>query len=482
MHLIDFIAIAPIIILAATAAAVMLLIAFHRHHGATALLAFTGLAVAFAALAAAARLTPRAVTPLFVVDQYAIFFMGLILAATMITVLLSYGYLKQLNGRREEFYLLLLVAALGSAVLVTSCHFASFFLGLEILSVSLYALVAYTRYRAISIEAGIKYLVLAAVSSAFMLYGVALIYATLGTLDFTRIAAQVQASQGSGQSIILLAGLGLVIVAIGFKLAVVPFHMWTPDIYQGAPAPVTAFVASVSKGAMVALLVRLFAPIGLNQYDVLFSIFAVLALASMVIGNILALMQTNIKRMLAYSSIAHMGYLLVAFLAGGRFAILAVTFYLVAYFISILGCFGVISVLSGKDRDADGLDDFQGLFFSNPWLTTVFTVMLLSLAGIPMTAGFIGKFYIVAAGVRGSLFLLVITLVLTSGIGLFYYLRVIIAMYSRPSEKALALESPHRLAASGSLALAVLTGLLFWMGMLPTAFIGLISRMIGGFL
>ena len=475
----DFIAIAPLVILAATAAGVMLIIACCRHHGATAALTFGGLTAAFAALPAAAPLTPLPVTPLLIVDPYAICFIGLILAATMITVLLSYGYLRQQTGHREEFYLLLLVAALGSAVLVTSRHFAAFFLGLEILSVSLYALVAYTRFRSISIEAGIKYLVLAAVSSAFMLYGMALIYADLGVLGFVGIAAQIQASQSGGQSVILVAGLGLVIVAMGFKLAVVPFHMWIPDIYQGSPAPVTGFVASVSKGAMVALLVRLFSPIDLNQFHGLFTIFAALALASMVAGNILALMQTNIKRLLAYSSIAHMGYLLVAFLAGGRFAVSAVTFYLVVYSISILGCFGVITVLSGKDRDAETMDDFQGLFFTHPWLTAVFTVMLLSLAGIPMTAGFVGKFYIVSAGVGGGLWLLVISLVLTSGMGLFYYLRVLIAMYTLPSGKTLLDESPHQMAASGSLALSVLVVLLFWVGILPTFFIELIRGMIG---
>ncbi|MFZ2632052.1 MAG: NADH-quinone oxidoreductase subunit N [Desulfosalsimonadaceae bacterium] len=475
----DFIAIAPLVILALTAAGVMLLIACCRHHGATAALTFAGLTASFAALPAAARLTPLSITPLLVVDQYAIFFIGLILAATMITVLLSYGYLRQQNGHREEFYLLLLVAAFGSTVLVTSRHFAAFFLGLEILSVSLYALVAYTRFRSISIEAGIKYLVLAAVSSAFMLYGMALIYADLGVLDFVGIAAQIQASQGGGQSVILVAGLGLVIVAMGFKLAVVPFHMWIPDIYQGAPAPVTGFVASVSKSAMAALLVRLFSPIDLNQFHALFGIFAALALASMVVGNILALMQANIKRLLAYSSIAHMGYLLVAFLAGGRFAVSAVAFYLVAYSISILGCFGVITVLSGKDRDAETMDDFQGLFFTHPWLTAVFTVMLLSLAGIPMTAGFVGKFYIVSTGAGSGLWLLVIALVLTSGIGLFYYLRVIIVMYSRPSEKALAVESPYIIAMSGSLALSVLVVFLFWLGILPDSVIELIRRMTG---
>jgi len=479
MHLIDFVAIAPLIILGVAVVAVMMLIALYRHHGATAIMTFAGLAAAFSALPAANAVSPRSITPLLVSDQYGIFFTGLILAVTLVTVLISYAYLERQTGHREEFYLLMLTAVLGSVVLVLSSHFASFFLGLEILSVSLYTLIAYTRSRTQSIEAGIKYLVLAAVSSAFMLFGIALIYAEQGVLDFSHVVTLMQSVPGNSQSLAFMAGLGLVIVAVGFKLAVVPFHMWTPDIYQGAPAPVTGFVASVSKGAMVALLVRLFGPLGSGQSDLLFGVFAAMAVASMVTGNILALKQANIKRLLAYSSIAHMGYLLVAFLAGGRFSVSAVTFYLAVYSISILGCFAVISLLSGKDRDADTMEDFQGLFFSHPWLTAVFTAMLLSLAGIPLTAGFVGKFYIVTAGAKNTLWFLVIVLVLTSGIGLFYYLRVIIAMYTRSPENAPVHGLPYPMAMSGTLALAILTGFLFWFGMLPSAFIELIAQMVG---
>jgi len=467
----DFIAISPIIMLAGTAAAVMLLIALRRNHGATAALTTTGLAASLAVLLIAARVAPRQVTPLFTIDPFAIFFTGLILGATIVSVLLAYGYMERLSGLQEEFYLLLVVAALGSVVLVASRHFASFFLGLEILSVSLYALVAYTRSRVFSIEAGIKYLVLAAVSSAFMLYGTALIYADQGSLDFVRIAELIQKFHGNDLSMTLLAGTGLVIVAVGFKLAVVPFHMWTPDIYQGAPAPVTGFVASVSKGAMAALLVRLFAPIDLHHCAAMFGIFAGFAVASMLAGNLLALMQANVKRMLAYSSIAHMGYLLVAFLVGGRFAVSAVAFYITAYCIGILGCFGVISLLSDKDRDADSMEDFRGLFFTRPWLAAVFTAMLFSLAGIPMTAGFIAKFYVAAAGIKDALWLLVIVLVLTSGVGLFYYLRVIIIMYERKPAGAPAPLSLHVPDAPGNIALAFLLICLLWLGIVPPAFL-----------
>jgi NADH-quinone oxidoreductase subunit N len=254
--------------------------------------------------------------------------------------------------------------------------------------------------------------------------------------------------------------------------------MWTPDIYQGAPAPVTAFVASVSKGAMVALLVRLFAPIDLNQQDAMFSVFAGLAIASMVVGNVLGLLQSNIKRLLAYSSIGHMGYILVAFLANGNFAISAVTFYLVAYTFTILGCFGVISVLSGQDRDADAMEDFQGLYFRFPWLTGIFTVMLLSLAGIPLTAGFVGKFYIMTAGVKDGLWVLIFFLVLSSGIGLFYYLRVIIVMYRHPSGKEYTNEMPCKMATLSSLSLTFLVIIVLLLGILPASFIELINRTI----
>ena len=194
-----------------------------------------------------------------------------------------------------------------------------------------------------------------------------------------------------------LVGVGLIIVGFSFKLALVPFHLWTPDVYQGAPAPVTAFVATVSKGAMFALLVRYFSVVDLRSHHALVIVFTLLAIASMVVGNLLALLQHNVKRLLAYSSIAHLGYLLVAFLASSVLATTAVTFYLVAYFVTTLGAFGVVTVLSTGEREAESLDDYRGLVVRRPWLAALFTAMLLSLAGIPLTAGFVGKFYLTVA-------------------------------------------------------------------------------------
>ena len=230
----------------------------------------------------------------------------------------------------------------------------------------------------------------------------------------------------------MIAGLSMMVVGIGFKLAVAPFHLWAPDVYQGAPAPVTAFVSTVSKGAVVALLLRLFTPAAIQTATPLFLVFTIIAAVSMIAGNLLALLQNNVKRILAYSSIAHLGYILVAFLAGGARAVDSVTFYLITYFIANLGCFGVITVLSSPGKEMESLDDYRGLSRRNPWLAGVFAVMVLSLAGLPLTAGFIGKFYLALAGVGAALWTLVIILVLTSTIGLYYYLRILAALFVGP--------------------------------------------------
>jgi NADH-quinone oxidoreductase subunit N len=360
-------------------------------------------------------------------------------------------------------------------VLAASSHFVSFFIGLEILSVSLYTLIAYTRNE-LNIEAGVKYLVLAAASSAFLLFGIALLYGETGTMDLSLMASGAGA-QGINNGM-LLTGLALVLTGVGFKLAVAPFHMWTPDVYEGAPAPVTAFIATVSKGGVFALLLRYFIQIDVHAYPSLFRAVAFIAVVSMFAGNLLALLQNNVKRILAYSSIAHLGYLLVAFLAGGVMRVAAVTFYLVAYFITTLGAFGVITVLSGKERDADAMDDYRGLSRRRPWLALIFSAMLFSLAGIPLTAGFIGKFYIVAAGAGSALWPLVITLVVNSAIGLYYYLRIIVAVYAQPAEEEGSPVSP--LSLTGTLVLAVLTILLLWLGVYPEPLMEMIHLMTTG--
>src|SRR5205823_6514881 len=215
---------------------------------------------------------------------------------------------------------------------------------------------------------------------------------------------------------------------LGFKLAVVPFHMWTPDVYEGAPAPVTAFVATVSKGAVVALLLRYLVQTGASTYRPVLLALSLIAVASMLVGNVLALLQHNVKRLLAYSSIAQLGYLLVALVAGGPRAAEAVTYYMVAYMVTTLCAFGSVTVLSGTTADADTLEVYRGLFWRRPGVAVVLAAALLSLAGMPLTAGFVGKFYVLAAGVESALWLLVVLVVCNSALGLFYYLRLVVTM------------------------------------------------------
>jgi NADH-quinone oxidoreductase subunit N len=313
----------------------------------------------------------------------------------------------------------------------------------------------------------------------------ALVYAELGTMSLNAFA-HLHVTGGPAETSLLIGGFALIIVGIGFKLGVVPFHMWTPDVYQGAPAPVTAFVATVSKGAMVALLLRYFRQVSLTPHDTVWIIFAIIAAASMIAGNLLALLQANVKRLLAYSSIAHLGYILVAFLAVGRTAAVAVGFYLVAYFVTTLGAFGVVSELSGAEgRDADRIDDYRGLAARRPLLAATFAVSLFSLAGIPLTVGFLGKFYVVTAGAGSRLWWLLIVLVVSSTIGLYYYTRIVVAMYVQQPAGELSMSGMHgsnTLAGSraGDSVLVVVTGLILFLGIYPSPLIRLLEHVVAG--
>jgi len=474
----DLIALLPLLIVAGTAVVLMLAIAVRRSHPFAAGVSLVGLAAAFISLWVASPRLPRRVTMLLTMDHYAVFYIGLMTAACFAVALLSYNYFQSREVYPEELYVLLLTATLGSSILAASSHFASFFLGLEILSVSLYALVSYLCNRLLPVEAGIKYLILGASSSAFLLLGMALVYANGGTMEFGRALAT---AANALDSPMLLAGIALIITGIGFKLAVVPFHMWAPDIYQGAPAPVTAFLASVSKGGMYALVFRFFYSSGVHEVRLLSIVFSVIAIASMIAGNVLALLQNNVKRILAYSSIAHMGYILVAFQAGGAAGVEGATFYLVAYFITIIGAFGIVTVMSGSVADAETLADYRGLFWNRPVLSLFFTVMLLSLAGIPLTAGFLAKFYVLSAGASSAVWTLVLVLVASSGIGVFYYLRIIVMLYSRvPEEGKGALIRPVRLTPFSGVVLLALVILLLWFGIYPGPLLNLIRASVAG--
>lgn len=473
MNTTDLLALSPMIIVAVTAVCVMLLAAFCRSHGTVALATQAGLLLSFAALGVAGSYAPRDVTPLIVVDDYALYFTGLILAATSAVAALAYDYVERRARLPEEFYVLLLTASLGGLVLVASRHFASFFLGLELLSVPLFAMVAYQKDQWRPLEAGTKYLILGGVSSAFLLLGMALVYAGVGSLSFERITASLGGSGAVGPYV--LAGFALILAGLCFKLSLVPFHMWVADVYEGAAAPVSAYIATVSKGSVFALLLRYVVDTGAYRSHTVALMVTVVAVASMLAGNLLALLQASIKRVLAYSSVAHMGYLLVALLAGSGVAVEAVGYYLAAYFVTVIGAFGVVTLLSGDPGrvDTDSVEDYQGLFWRRPWLAGVLTAMLLSLAGIPVTMGFVAKFYALAAGISGSLWTLVYVLIVASAIGLYYYLRIVVALYRPVSERlreAPQFPSPF----GGGMVVAVTAVLLLWLGVYPAPLIDLL--------
>lgn len=426
----------PLLIVTAAVVLAMLAVAVRRHHGLTAGIVAAGLAGAAVAAAVMMGWEPRQVTPLLVVDGYSLFFTILCCLAALGVAAQSVPYLRDLDDRREEYHLLLGMATIGALVMAGSNHFAGALLGLETLSMSLYGMLAYPLHAARPakhpLESAVKYLVLSAVATAFILFGMALVYAQTGSLGFAGLPSATGTDAGLTAAAVLL-----IVAGVAFKLSLAPFHLWTPDVYEGAPAPAAACLATVGKAAAAALLLRLLLDAGALRSGPAAAALAALAGASMLIGNLLALRQENVKRILGYSSIAHMGYLLVAFVAGGRSsgaaAVEAAAFYLAAYVVTTIGAFGVVSLVSSSARELDAVSDYRGLFWRSPWAAAVFTAMLLSLAGIPLTVGFIGKFYLFYAAVETGLWALLAALVVGSGIGLYYYLRIVYQMTLPPA-------------------------------------------------
>jgi len=420
------------------------------------------------------------VTPLLIIDEYSLFFTGITSLTAILVALLSYPYFADLDDHKEEYFLLLGLATVGAIVMVSSNHYVSAILGIETLSMSLYGMVAYPsnsdKSVKFSLEASVKYLILSAAASGFMLFGIALIYAQTGTLAFESVLA-VGGTPGltSGFTI---AALILLFVGVAFKLSLAPFHMWTPDVYEGAPLPATTYLATVGKMAMFIVFLRLVMDTQALQLESITFVISMIAVVSMLVGNLLALLQSNLKRILAYSSIAHMGYLLIAlvatYMSSGSVGIEAITFYLIAYVIMSLGAFGVASVISSSTNEFDAVEDYTGLFWRNPILAALFTGMLLSLAGIPLTVGFVGKFYIFFAGVESELWFLIGALIIGSGIGLYYYLRVIYKMIL-PQEQREKFDISTSQNFAPNSALLLLSILMILFGVYPTPLISIIE-------
>jgi NADH-quinone oxidoreductase subunit N len=361
-------------------------------------------------------------------DNFALFFSFVLIIATILVILISMKYISLQNANVGEYYALLLLALSGMLIMVSSTDLIVIFLGLEILSMSSYALAGLKRGDEKSSEAALKYFLLGSFASAFLVYGLALLYGVSNSSNISVIIKHFQTE--SGLSLMSYAGLGLVIVGFGFKIAVVPFHMWTPDVYQGAPTPITAFFSIGPKAVGFAVLVRLLYPfwdVAFNS-EVIFSLLWLISALTMIIGNLIALRQTNIKRMLAYSSIAHAGYLMVAILSRDNSSLL---FYFVVYLFMNIGAFAAVIALGKKDKEYLELDDYAGIGFKYPWIGATFAVFLFSLAGFPPTGGFLAKFYVFSAAVREGLVSLVVIGVLASLVSVYYYLRVIVYMYMR---------------------------------------------------
>jgi NADH-quinone oxidoreductase subunit N len=472
----DVLAILPLIITGGAVIILMVLIAIVRSHILTLTMMIISLGASLASIFIFDQSQSKQVAQLLIVDGYARFFLVLIYCAALIVSVQSYGYIRQKKNVREEYYVFLLTALLGSAVLVCSTHFASLFVGIELLSMSLYILIAYAGTRQ-NIEAGIKYFVPTAVSIAFLLFGAALIYGSTKTMRFHGLSTVISGSNQAAP-LLFLMGAGMFLIGIFFKLAVVPFHFWVPDVFEGSPAPVTAFLATVSKGAVFAVLARYFSAIDILEHGSLFYIFASVAAASMFLGNITALMQNNVKRILAYSSIAHFGYLLITVIVGGSTGLAAAVFYLTAYFITTLTAFSIITFLSSGETDLENIDDYRGLVVRHPFFAGGLTLAMLSLAGIPLTAGFIAKFYVLAAGAEMKLWALLVILVINSAIGLFYYLRVVAALYTTASAELRIGKEQTSFGPSfswiGGLAFAMLFVSLLYLGIWPGKIVQLI--------
>ncbi|MBP2198482.1 MULTISPECIES: NADH-quinone oxidoreductase subunit NuoN [Pantoea] len=432
----QLIALLPLLIVGLTVVVVMLSIAWRRNHFVNATLTVIGLNLALLSLWFVAHVGPMDVTPMLRVDGYSIFYTGLVMLASLATCTFAYPWLAGFPDNKDEFYLLVLIAALGGIVLASANHLAALFIGIELLSLPLFGLIGYAFRQKRSLEAALKYTILSAAASSFLLFGIALIYADSGSLSFVQLGKSLNDSMM--QQPLLLVGLGMMIIGLGFKLSLVPFHLWTPDVYQGAPAPVSTFLATASKIAIFGVIMRLFMYAPVTDSEAVRTVLGVIAFVSILFGNLMAISQSNIKRLLGYSSIAHLGYLLVALISvkTHQLSLETAGVYLAGYLFSSLGAFGVVSLMSSPYRgpDADTLYSYRGLFWHRPILSAVMTIMMLSLAGIPMTLGFIGKFYVIASGVNAHLWWLTGAVVAGSAIGLYYYLRVTVSLYLSPPE------------------------------------------------
>lgn len=410
---------------------------------------------------------------MLLLDKFSLFFAALFAFILAMTVLISGAYLRREENRHSEYYALLCFTVTGAMLMAGAGDMLVLFIGIELLSIPLYILAGFQRRKPESTEAALKYFLLGAFATGFLLYGIALVYGATGQLSLVGIADHLISHGITTEEPILLLGLIFLVVAFGFKISVVPFHMWTPDVYQGAPTSITAFMAAAPKAAGLAVVLRVFIVAFPMEQEFVSAMVMVLAVLTMTVGNVLALVQDNIKRMLAYSSIAHVGYLLVAVVAGNELGMRSILFYTVVYALMNIGAFGLVIMLGKKGESDLEMSSYAGVGFRFPLIGLAMTILMFSLAGIPPTGGFFGKFYIFSAAVKAGYIPLAIIGVLNSALSLYFYLRVVVYTYMRePDSKDTVADT---LTLSPGLLTAVIIACLgtLYLGLQPGSLLGL---------
>jgi NADH-quinone oxidoreductase subunit N len=440
---VNFIPILPETVLSLFAMALLLLNVFipspSEQKGYLGYLSFVGIAVTFFFVVVAWNVEPSLMSGFngsVLQDRFALFFKGIFLVAAALTVLITDQYMHREGCNHGELYPLILLATAGMMLMAAGTDMMTIFLGLELMSVSLYVLAGFNRRDKKSNEAGLKYLLLGAFATSFLLYGMALTYGATGTTKVSGIASYITSHGQVTGNPMLLFGMILLAVGFSFKIAAVPFHMWTPDVYEGAPTPMTAFMSVGPKAAGFAAFVRVFTVAFPELRPDWTPLVAALAVLTMTVGNVIGLYQNNIKRMLAYSSIAHAGYVLVGFAAGNPEGIAGILFYMLTYAFMNIGAFAIVILIGKKGEKNLEVKDYAGLAYRHPLLAVSMAIFLLSLAGLPPTAGFVGKFYLFSAAIKGGYLWLAVVGVINSVVSVYYYLRVTIFMYmKKPDEE-----------------------------------------------
>ena len=414
---------------------------------------------------------------MYTVDDYGTFFKVLFLAILILVSIVSLGYADREGIGSGEYYCLLMLGVLGMMVMTSSHHFITIFVGLEVMSLAIYVLCGLLRGNAKSVEASLKYFLLGAFATAFLLYGIAMIYGSTGIVDVVELKKYFLTKQPFSVTMFVV-GMGFLVVGFGFKIASVPFHMWTPDVYQGAPTSITAYMATGVKAAAFGALIRVFFTAFIPFQFGWSEIIWILAVLTMCVGNITALVQRDIKRMLAYSSIAHAGYILVAFITGDRVLASSMLYYLMAYSFMNIGAFTVVIALARKGENGSDIDSYAGLGVRHPFFALCMSIFLLSLAGVPPLAGFMGKFYVFSTAVKGQYYWLAVIGFLNSAVAAYYYLRVMMYMYFK---ETIGEPAPVDRAPQYGFVMLVCIWALLHMGIFPKAFMLIAQKAVGIF-